>query len=123
MPQSVTRPPSGRRRPMTHSSVDVLPAPFGPSRPKTSPSATSNVTPRTASTSPYRLIRSWTISLPGMRGPHGRGEGRGCRRVGRHAGGFAYRFLSVVLFVPRSQYEAVKGGRVIGMDGTQVLPD
>ena len=35
--------------------VVVLPAPFGPSSPKSSPSATSNETPRTASTSTPRL--------------------------------------------------------------------
>ena len=38
--------------------VVVLPAPFGPSRPKSSPSPTSKLTPRTASTSsaPRRKI-------------------------------------------------------------------
>ncbi len=34
--------------------VVVLPAPFGPSRPKSSPSAISKLTPRTASTSSER---------------------------------------------------------------------
>ena len=33
----------------------LLPAPFGPSKPKISPSATSKVMPPTASKSPYRL--------------------------------------------------------------------
>ena len=41
-------PASGSRSPMTHSSVVVLPAPFGPSRPKISPSAISKLTPSTA---------------------------------------------------------------------------
>jgi hypothetical protein len=38
----------------------VSPAPFGPSSPKTSPSAISKLTPRSASVSPYVLRRSRT---------------------------------------------------------------
>src|SRR5919199_4920332 len=38
--------------------VVVLPAPFGPSRPKSSPSPTSKLTPRTASTSFERRRRT-----------------------------------------------------------------
>ena len=38
----------------------VLPAPFGPRRPNTSPAATSKSIPSTARTSPYRLTRPWT---------------------------------------------------------------
>src|SRR5947209_571301 len=40
--------------------VVVLPAPLGPRNPNTSPAATSNATPRTASISPKRLVSSWT---------------------------------------------------------------
>src|SRR5581483_6073258 len=36
-PHNRTRPPSGARNPSMISTVVVLPAPFGPSRPKTSP--------------------------------------------------------------------------------------
>src|SRR5262249_9532453 len=36
----------------------VLPAPFWPSRPKMAPRSTSRLTPRSASTRPYRLARS-----------------------------------------------------------------
>ena len=37
-----------------------LPAPFGPRNPNVSPAATSKSMPRTASTSPYRLVSSLT---------------------------------------------------------------
>jgi len=40
----------------------VFPAPFGPSRQKTSPRATSKLTPRTASVSPYVLRSSLTTT-------------------------------------------------------------
>ncbi len=50
MPQTSIAPASGSRRPMTHSTVVVLPAPFGPSSPKISPSSISKLTPRAAST-------------------------------------------------------------------------
>ena len=45
-------PRSGRRTPSTHSIVVVLPAPFGPINPKTSPSLTSNETSETAAVAP-----------------------------------------------------------------------
>src|SRR5580700_4141182 len=41
-------PESGVRRPIAHSTVVVLPAPFGPRMPKISPSATENETSSTA---------------------------------------------------------------------------
>jgi hypothetical protein len=40
--------------------VVVLPAPLGPRKPKTSPLATSKLTPRTASTAPKVFLRSFT---------------------------------------------------------------
>src|SRR5262245_40220791 len=45
--------------------VVVLPAPFGPSSATTSPGSIVRVTPRSASTSPYRLRTSvsWTTGL------------------------------------------------------------
>ncbi|KUN38462.1 hypothetical protein AQJ30_12895 [Streptomyces longwoodensis] len=46
-PVTRTRPASGTRRPSTHSTVVVLPAPFGPRMPKTSPSWTAKETPST----------------------------------------------------------------------------
>src|SRR5262249_14091134 len=42
------------------STIVVLPAPLGPSKQKTSPRATSKLTPRTALTSPYERLRSRT---------------------------------------------------------------
>src|SRR6267142_342279 len=48
-------PRSGTRNPSTHSSVVVLPAPFGPISPKISPSLTSNDTSSTATVLPYVL--------------------------------------------------------------------
>ena len=40
--------------------VVLLPAPLGPRKPKTSPGATANETPRTASIAPKDLVRSLT---------------------------------------------------------------
>src|SRR5215831_16586552 len=59
-PRTATRPPSRRRNPSMISTVVVLPAPLGPSSANTSPSATSKLIPRTASTRPYDLRRSST---------------------------------------------------------------
>ena len=47
-PNTLTSPASRFRRPSRHSMVVVLPAPFGPTRPKTSFSATENEMPSTA---------------------------------------------------------------------------
>ena len=52
MPRTSSWPESGARRPSSISTVVVLPAPFGPSSPKTSPGATSKETPSTACTAP-----------------------------------------------------------------------
>ena len=48
MPSTATRPPLRSRKPSRISTVVVLPAPLGPSRPKTSPRRTVNEMPRTA---------------------------------------------------------------------------
>jgi hypothetical protein len=45
--------------------VVVLPAPFGPRKPKTSPAATVNETSSTAIRSPKRLVRCSTVSAGG----------------------------------------------------------
>ena len=50
-PRTRALPLSGTRRPSRISTVVVLPAPLGPSIPKTSPRVTSNETPSTAWTS------------------------------------------------------------------------
>ena len=52
IPKTVAVPESGSRRPSRISIVVVLPAPFGPSMPKTSPRPTWKLTPSTALTSP-----------------------------------------------------------------------
>src|SRR3954462_7398283 len=54
-------PRSGARNPSMHSIVVVLPAPFGPMRPKISPSRTSRETLATATVLPYRLARLRTM--------------------------------------------------------------
>src|SRR5262245_4925369 len=59
-------------------SVD-LPAPFGPSRPKISPSSTPKLTPPTAVKSPKRLT-IWRTSIAGISA-----SADGKRHVGRHA--------------------------------------
>lgn len=57
-PTTVPRPPVGSRMPHSMRMVVDLPAPFGPSTPKLSPRRTSNVTSRTATSSPKRLDRA-----------------------------------------------------------------
>src|SRR5205809_1597350 len=54
-PRTRTSPRSGSRRPSRTSTVVVLPAPLGPSRPKIVPAWTSKLTPSTARVSPYAL--------------------------------------------------------------------
>jgi hypothetical protein len=51
-PRIEMAPRSGRRTPSTHSIVVVFPAPFGPIKPKISPSLTSNETSETATVAP-----------------------------------------------------------------------
>src|SRR5580692_7989719 len=45
-------------------SVVVLPAPFGPRKPVTTPGSTSNVSASTAVTAPYRLVSPGTAMVP-----------------------------------------------------------
>ncbi len=47
LPSRRTRPESGLVNPTTIAKVVVLPAPFGPSNPTTSPDSISRLTPRT----------------------------------------------------------------------------
>src|ERR1700683_2473818 len=75
-------------------SVD-LPAPFGPSKPKTSPSSTSKVTPLTAVNSPKRLTRLRT-SIACMELPPDRQE---------HVGGHAHRQSPVMVVRPQAHLE------------------
>src|SRR5450755_4305689 len=63
LPSTVTAPVVRGRKPSRISTIVVLPAPFGPSSAKTSPSAISKLTPRTASTGPYDLCRSTTSTV------------------------------------------------------------
>src|SRR6267143_5040352 len=53
-------PAAGFSSPAIARSVVVLPQPEGPSRVRCSPAPTVNVTPRTATTPPYRTTRSRT---------------------------------------------------------------
>jgi len=70
--------------------VLVLPAPLGPSTAVTSPEAAENVTPRTASRSPYRTLSPvtsmaatpWTLPVPLMVAPPPRGIVGPCERDG-----------------------------------------
>src|SRR5680860_979259 len=57
-----TRPASGLSNPHIKLMDDVLPAPFGPRRPNTSPSYTARDRSSTAVRSPYRLVNLSTCS-------------------------------------------------------------
>src|SRR5579884_3933877 len=61
-PRTRIWPPSACRSPCRHSTVVVLPAPLGPSRPKISPAATSKDTSSTATIDPY-ILRSPRTSM------------------------------------------------------------
>src|SRR5437762_9760971 len=64
MPNTRARPLVGRIRSRTVRIVVVLPAPFGPRNPKTSPDLTSRSTSRIPRCSPYDLVRCsvWMIA-------------------------------------------------------------
>src|ERR1041385_1719288 len=65
-PFNSTRPESGAVRPTVMWNVVVLPAPFGPSKPTTSPDETSRLTPRTTVRPPYYLV-SWCVRSVAIR--------------------------------------------------------
>jgi hypothetical protein len=62
-PSTLTAPESAGSTPATHSKSVVLPEPFGPIRPRTSPGYTENDTPDRAVNRPYRLVRSRTVTI------------------------------------------------------------
>src|SRR5882672_4250722 len=76
IPSTSTLPAVGSFSPSRISTVVVLPAPFGPSRPKHSPAPTSRSSPSTAVTSPYFLTSfsqrsaAGTDTLPAPRARH-----------------------------------------------------
>src|SRR6478735_2316704 len=63
VPSRRTRPESGAVRPTTIENVVVLPAPFGPRRPTTSPDAISISTPLTTVRPPYDLVSPIVFSV------------------------------------------------------------
>src|SRR5207247_5432299 len=64
-PATSAEPEGGRTRPRTIRMVVVLPAPLGPRKPVTVPHGTAQLSPRTAWTRPYRLLRSRTEMAAG----------------------------------------------------------
>src|SRR5947209_3315828 len=72
-PATTTRPVVGRRYPVITRMVVVLPAPLGPSKPRTSPSLTSKVTSSMAVVRPKRRLTpmTWTpaVICPPALGP------------------------------------------------------
>src|SRR3954451_10805394 len=68
-PSSSTRPDSGAVSPTTMENVVVLPAPFGPSRPMTSPDAISRLTPRTTVRPPEDFVTPRVHSVDIQRDP------------------------------------------------------
>src|SRR5690348_3814938 len=61
-PRNFTRPLSGAKTPLIRLNTVDLPAPFGPIKPRISPSFTVNVSSPTACSPPKRLPRSRTSS-------------------------------------------------------------
>src|SRR5215208_3726260 len=68
-PSSNTRPVSGEVRPTTIENVVVFPAPFGPSRPTTSPELMSRFTPLTTVRPLYDFVRSVVCSVATLARP------------------------------------------------------
>src|SRR5437899_1731365 len=66
-PQILTLPSVGGWMPASARSVVVLPAPFGPTRPRTSPRLTEKESLSTATRASYDLVRLET-SMPGSTG-------------------------------------------------------
>src|SRR3954465_3919052 len=64
VPSRRTRPESGGVSPTTIENVVVLPAPFGPSRPTTSPDAIWRFTPLTTVRPPKDFVRPVELSVP-----------------------------------------------------------
>src|SRR5436305_8206616 len=58
-PSKRIAPNVGRANPSRHLKVVVLPAPLGPSKPKTEPLGISMVTSSTAKKFPYDLLKRW----------------------------------------------------------------
>ena len=75
LPRTVAVPLVGRIRPRSIRSVVVLPAPFGPSSPNTSPRRTVNEIPRTAACSP------WPGVSPGVSPAYHSSRPRVCTRA------------------------------------------
>src|SRR5215203_806543 len=70
-------PPEGRSAPTRPLIRVVFPAPFGPTRPNTSPLPTERSAPPNASTRPYLLVNpetsmAFTLCPPSLRDPAGR---------------------------------------------------
>ena len=74
MPSSRIVPDLGLTSPSIALSVLVLPAPFGPSRPKISPRRISKLTASTAVLGPYATVRSRTWRIPHLRNGDGGGS-------------------------------------------------
>src|ERR687897_543393 len=89
-PITRTPPPEGRNAPTRPLMIVVLPAPLGPTRPKTSPRPTDRSTPRSASSRPYFLTNPETSMAfirppPFVRDPSRRYRYllEGSRKIGR----------------------------------------
>src|SRR6188508_1991606 len=112
-PRTDTSPPSGWRSPSRISTVVVLPAPLGPSRPKISPLATSKSMPSTAWTSPYRFVRPRTR----MTGPPAAVvviESELLAQIGRDGRVVAHRFVKAI------RLGAVVAGRDLDESGSEL---
>ena len=95
-PSTVADPDVGEMRPASMRIVVVLPDPFGPTKPTTSPAGTSKLSPSTATTSPKRFDNeSAAIAIVrgavGCAGPVGAAGSFSTARVGPslEAAGFA----------------------------------
>ncbi len=66
-PATSALPPVGLASVQSMLIVVVLPAPFGPRKPNTSPAATSKLTPRTASSSPKDFLNPLTLIAGAVR--------------------------------------------------------
>ena len=108
-PPMLMVPPLGRISPASIRSVVVLPAPFGPSRAKISPGASSKETSSTATRSPKRRVRCDAVSIDEPRRPRSSRRPR-IRIVFVFVDPFVSSWLRPELVAARRDQQAAVGG-------------
>src|SRR3954469_4730240 len=107
-PPIVTSPAVGGMKPVIMRIVVLLPAPFGPRKPRTSPFSTVKETPLTATFGPKVFLKFWTLIMcslsdVGKRPPSIRGRGQDDKQKGRFVRRFSFRQIRHSVIAPREE--------------------